>query len=486
MSRRSTNLAIAVVAGAQLMITLDLTIVNVALPSIHTALHFSPSSLAWVVNAYTLVFGGLLLLGGRSGDLFGRRKMFTIGTLLFAGASLFGGFATTSSWLLTGRALQGIGAAIASPTALALISTNFVEPKERGRAFAIYSAVSVTGVALGLLLGGVLTQYVSWRWVFFVNAPIAILLAFAAPRVLQESTKVRMRIDLGGAFIGTAGLASLVYGIINASSHSWTTTSTVLPGIIGIVLLIIFVLFELKVTAPIINFAILKSRDRAGAIGMILFVMAGMYSIFFFLTQYMQEVMGYSPTKTGLAFLPMTLGIILFAQLAARMLHRVGPKVFMMLGGLAITVAMFLLSFIGPHSSYLQILLPLMIMSAGSGLSFVSIFPTATHGVDPKEAGMASALVNVGQQVGGTIGLAVLVTIAVSATRRRAGALHGALLHHQLTPTAVTLIAETHGWAMSFRLASLFGLIAFLIATIVVTRFKNPADENTADEAMVF
>ncbi|WP_298345813.1 MFS transporter [Ferrimicrobium sp.] len=485
MSRRSTNLAIAVVAGAQLMITLDLTIVNVALPSIHTALHFSPSSLAWVVNAYTLVFGGLLLLGGRSGDIFGRRKMFTIGTLLFAGASLFGGLATTSSWLLTGRALQGIGAAIASPTALALISTNFVEPKERGRAFAIYSAVSVAGVALGLLLGGVLTQYVSWRWVFFVNTPIAILLAFAAPRVLQESTKVRTRIDVGGAIIGTAGLASLVYGIINASSHTWTTASTLVPGLVGIALLVIFVLFELRVTAPIINFAILKSRDRAGAIGMILFVMAGMYSIFFFLTQYMQEVMGYSPTKTGLAFLPMTLGIVFFAQVAARSLHRVGPKVFMMLGGLAITIAMFLLSFIGPHSSYLQILLPLLIMSAGSGLSFVSIFPTATHGVNPNEAGMASALVNVGQQVGGTIGLAVLVTIAVSAARRRASSLHSAIIHHQISPAVVGLIAETHGWAMSFRLASVFGFVAFLIATTVVTRFKNPADEATGGEALI-
>lgn len=486
MSRRSTNLAIAVVAGAQLMITLDLTIVNVALPSIHSALHFSPSSLAWVVNAYTLVFGGLLLLGGRSGDLFGRRKMFTIGTLLFAGASLFGGLATTSTWLLTGRALQGIGAAIASPTALALISTNFVEPKERGRAFAIYSAVSVAGVALGLLLGGVLTEYVSWRWVFFVNAPIAVLLAFAAPKVLQESEKVRTRIDLGGALIGTAGLAGLVYGIINASSHTWTTPSTLIPGIIGLSLLVIFVGFERQVTAPIINFAILKSRDRAGAIGMILFVMAGMYSIFFFLTQYMQEVMGYSPTKTGLAFLPMTLGIVVFAQIAARSLHRVGPKVFMMLGGLAITIAMFLLSFIGPHSSYLQLLIPLLIMSAGSGLSFVSIFPTATHGVKPQEAGMASALVNVGQQVGGTIGLSILVTLAVSVTHRKLGSLQGALAHHQLTPLAANAIAEVHGWAMSFRLASVFGLIAFAIATVVVTRFKSPVDNTASGEAMVF
>ncbi|MCI2975307.1 MAG: MFS transporter [Ferrimicrobium sp.] len=486
MSRRSTNLAIAVVAGAQLMITLDLTIVNVALPSIHTALHFTPSSLAWVVNAYTLVFGGLLLLGGRSGDLFGRRKMFTIGTLLFAGASLFGGLATTATWLLTGRALQGIGAAIASPTALALISTNFVEQKERGRAFAIYSAVSVAGVAIGLLLGGVLTQYVSWRWVFFVNAPIAILLAYTAPKVLQESTRVRTRIDLGGALIGTAGLAGLVYGIINASSHTWTTPSTVIPGLVGIVLLVVFVVIERHVTAPIINFVILKSRDRAGAIGMILFVMAGMYSIFFFLTQYMQQVMGYSPTKTGLAFLPMTLGIIFFAQVAARSLHRLGPKIFMMFGGLAITVAMFLLSFIGPHSSYVDILIPLLIMSAGSGLSFVSIFPTATHGVKPEEAGMASALVNVGQQVGGTIGLSVLVTIAVSATRRRAGSLQSAIVHHQLTPAVVGVIAEVHGWAMSFRLASVFGLVAFAIATIVVTRFKNPADDVAGGEAMAF
>jgi EmrB/QacA subfamily drug resistance transporter len=471
-AKKHTGLAVAVIAGAQLMIVLDMTIVNVALPTIKTALGFSPTGLSWIVNAYTLVFGGLLLLGGRSGDLFGRRKMFTLGTLLFASASFFGGLATSQAWLLTGRALQGIGAAIASPTALSLISTNFVEPKQRGKAFAIYSAVSAGGAAIGLLAGGLLTQYLSWRWVFFVNTPIALILAVLTPRVLAESPRVKGRIDIIGGIVGTGSLAAIVYGLIHASTSSWTNSTTLGFLAAGLLALAGFVIYERKKTDPLIDFSILADRDRGGAIAMILFVSAGMFGIFFFLTQFIQEIIGYSPTKTGVAFLPMTLGVIVFAQIASRLLHKLGPKPFMMIGGLAIAGSMYWLSYITPHTTYSTIIWPLLLMAAGAGFSFVSIFPTATHKVPHSKAGMASALVNVGQQVGGTIGLSSLVTLAVAAGRSKFDSLKPALAVHQLTVSQAVTEATVKGWAMGFRLAAAFGLAAFLIATVVVKRLE--------------
>ncbi len=479
--KRHGGLAIAVIAGAQLMIVLDMTIVNVALPTIRNALHFSPTGLSWIVNAYTLVFGGLLLLGGRSGDIFGRRKMFITGITIFAAASLFGGMATSSGWLLAGRAIQGIGAAIASPTALALISSNFSELHERARAFAIYSAVSAGGAAIGLLAGGALTQYLSWRWVFFVNTPIAVLLVFLSMSVLSESERVKGSIDYVGAVLGTAGLATLVYGLIHASTTSWTNSTTLGFLVTGVILLTAFVFTELKIKEPLINFAILQDRDRGGAVAMILFVTAGMFGVFFFLTQFMQEVMGYSPTKAGIAFLPMTLGIMASAQLASRLVHKVGPKPFLMLGSLMIAGAMYWLSFLTPSSGYLDTLFPLLSLAIGAGMSFVSIFPLATHNVPQHQAGMASALVNVGQQVGGTIGLTVLVTEAVASGIRDFGALRPSIEQHLVSLTQATTTATVHGWDMAFRLAALFGISAFLIATIAIRSLRlDPSEETVA------
>ncbi len=479
--KRHSALAIAVIAGAQLMIVLDMTIVNVALPTIRTALHFSPTGLAWIVNAYTLVFGGLLLLGGRSGDIFGRRRMFVAGITIFAIASLFGGLATTSSWLLAARAIQGVGAAIASPTALALISSNFSELHERARAFAIYSGVSAGGAAIGLLAGGALTQYLSWRWVFFVNAPIAVVLAFLSFSVLNESARIKGSIDYVGAALGTGGLATLVFGLIHASTTAWTDSATLGFLGVGVTLLAAFVVTELRVSAPLINFEILRDRDRGGAVAMILFVTAGMFGVFFFLTQFMQEVMRYSPTKAGLAFLPMTLGIMASAQVASRLVHKVGPKPFLMLGSLMIAGAMYWLSFLTPQSGYLNTLFPLLSLAIGAGMSFVSIFPLATHNVPGHQAGMASALVNVGQQVGGTIGLSVLVTEAVSSGIRDFGILRPSLHQHLLTLIQATTIATVHGWDMAFRLAAVFGLSAFVIATLAIRPFRfDPGDEPVA------
>lgn len=483
--RHRSGLAIAVIAGAQLMIVLDLTIVNVALPTIQHALHFSPTGLSWIVNAYTLVFGGLLLLGGRSGDLFGRRRMFMLGVALFAIASVFSGLATSQAWLISGRALQGIGAAIASPTALALISATFTEARERGRAFAIYSAVSAGGAAIGLLAGGLLTQYASWQWVFYVNAPIAALLLIAAPQVLAETARHHGSVDVPGALTGTGGLALVVYGLIHASTTSWTnaTTIAVLAG--GLIALAAFVVIERVRREPLIDFQILAKRERGGAVAMILFVAASMFSVFFFVSQFMQDVVGYSPVRTGLAFLPMTLGIMVTAQLVSRNLHRIGPKPFMVGGSLLIAVAMGLLSQLRASWGYLELLGPLVILAIGAGSSFVSLFPTATHGVEPRRVGMASALVTVGQQVGGTLGLSILVTVAVAAARRHALALAPRLAAHHLTPQALTILAEVHGWAAGFAIATSFGAIGLLVGILVVPRLRPTATEGSAEGSAI-
>lgn len=483
--RHRSGLAIAVIAGAQLMIVLDLTIVNVALPTIQHALHFSPTGLSWIVNAYTLVFGGLLLLGGRSGDLFGRRRMFMLGVALFAIASVFSGLATSQAWLITGRALQGIGAAIASPTALALISATFTEARERGRAFAIYSAVSAGGAAIGLLAGGLLTQYASWQWVFYVNAPIAALLLLAAPRVLAETERHHGSVDVPGALTGTGGLALVVYGLIHASTTSWSNATTVAVLAGGVVALGAFVVIERVRREPLIDFQILAKRERGGAVAMILFVAASMFSVFFFVSQFMQDVVGYSPVRTGLAFLPMTLGIMITAQLVSRNLHRVGPKPFMVGGSVLIAVAMGLLSQMRASWGYLDLLGPLVILAIGAGSSFVSLFPTATHGVEPRRVGMASALVTVGQQVGGTLGLSILVTVTVAAAKRHAAALAPRLASGHLTPQALTILAEVHGWAAGFAVATGFGVIGLLIGLVVVPHLGPTATEGAAEGSAV-
>src|SRR4051812_3102255 len=315
------------------MVVLDATIVNIALPHMRTALHFtSIAELSWVLNAYTLVFGGLLLLGGRMGDLFGRRRMFMVGVLIFAFASLLGGFAWTKGWLLAMRALQGVGGAIASPTALSLVTTTFEEGPARNRAFGVYAAVSGAGAAIGLILGGLLTDYVSWRWVLFVNAPIGLALAIATPFVLRESSRGDGRFAVVDAVTSTLGMATLVYGFIRAATHSWGDTWTIVSFALAAVLLTVFVVMQSRSNQPLMPLRLFHNRTRVGAYVVMLIIGAAVFAMFYFLTQYVQNVMGFSPIRAGVAFLPVSATIIVVAQVVSRLVHRIEPK-FLMAGG---------------------------------------------------------------------------------------------------------------------------------------------------------
>ena len=313
------GLALFVICSAQLMIVLDATVVNVAIPTIQRDLHFSSSNLEWLITAYSLTFGGLLLFGGRTGDLFGKRRMFMIGVGLFAFASLLGGLAQSDIWLILTRGLQGVGGAIAAPTALSLIATNFPEGRERNRAMGVYAAMSGGGGAVGLLLGGILTSYVSWRWIFFINVPIAAIVLFLAPRALHESSTSTGKLDVPGAVTVTGGMLCLVYGLSNASSHSWSSVSTVgFLAALGI-LLIIFGLIERRSAAPLMPFSIFKDRNRSASFAMMLCIGIALFSMFYFLTLFLQNIEGYSAVKTGVGFLPMTVGIIVAAGVTSQL-----------------------------------------------------------------------------------------------------------------------------------------------------------------------
>ena len=406
------NIALTVIAAAQLMVVLDATIVNIALPHIRSALHFTPTGLSWVLNAYTLVFGGLLLLGGRAGDLFGRRRMFMIGVLLFALASLAGGFAWNEGWLLAMRALQGVGGAIASPTALALIATTFPEGPARNRAFGVYAAVSGAGAAIGLILGGVLTESLSWRWVLFVNAPIGIALAIATPFVLAESPRWPGRLSLADAVTSTLGMAALVYGFIHAATTGWNNATTLRSFGAAAILLTAFVALDAFGRQPLMPLRLFADRTRVGAYLVMLITGAAVFAMFYFLTKYVQNVLGFSPIKAGLAFLPVSATIVVVAQIVSRLVGRVQPRLLISTGTLFGAGGLLLLRNLTVHSSYAADVLPAIILLAtGMGLIFVPITLAAVAGVRGQETGVASAMLNVGQQIGGTIGLSSLVTV---------------------------------------------------------------------------
>ena len=418
---RHLGLALAVIATAQLMVVLDATIVNVALPRIQGALGFSGTNLEWVINAYALAFGGLLLLGGRSGDLLGRRKIFIFGILLFSVASLVGGFATNQAWLLAARVVQGMGGAFAAPTALSLVAVTFPEGRERNRAMGVYAAMSVAGGAVGLIAGGLLTNYASWRWVLFVNVPIGIAVALAAPRVLGESVRQRGRFDLPGAITATGGLAALVYGLSNAAtsvngvSH-WGDTKVVVSLVAAVVLLASFAVIEWRSEHPLLPIRVLRSRDRSGSYLIMLCVGTAMFGMFFFLTLFVQQVWGYSPLKSGFAYLPMVATIMLASGVASQLVPRIGARPLMLAGSVIATGGMFWLSRINEHSTYVGGLLgPMMVTAFGMGMLFVPISLVSLSRVADADSGVASSLLNTGQQVGGSIGLAVLGTVAWSA-----------------------------------------------------------------------
>jgi EmrB/QacA subfamily drug resistance transporter len=464
---RNLNLALGVIAVAQLMVVLDTAIVNVALPSIQRALHFNPTDLEWVVNAYTIAFGGLLLLGGRLGDLFGRRRMFVIGALLFTAGSLAGGLANSSSFLIIARAAQGVGGAILAPTALSLLAQTFTEGKERNRAFGVYSAVSAGGGAMGLLLGGIITNYFSWRWIMFINVPIGLLLAYAAPRVLVRSEGRPGRLDLPGALTVSAGAMLLVYGLSRAAVHGWTESTTLATLATSLVLLVTFVVIEARGRFPLMPLGIFANRNRSGAYVLSLAVGASLSGILFLLTLFLQNVLHFSPLQAGFAFLPTALGIVVGAGLTSRLIGRVGPRVPMTTGALLGATGMFWLSAVTPHASYASdVLGPLVVLAIGLGMTFVSTSVVAISGVKPNESGLASALLNVGRQLGGSLGIATMGTIAATVTRDQ-------LATGPFTHAAVSS-ALTAGFSSAFVSAGLFAIGGF-VATLIFVRHRQPS-----------
>jgi EmrB/QacA subfamily drug resistance transporter len=416
----SPGLVLTLILVSQLMVVLDATIVNVALHDIRSSLHFSPENLSWVVNAYTLTFGGLLLLGARAGDLLGRRRVFLWGIALFTFASLAGGFAQNSAELLTARAIQGVGGALASPSALALLMTMFPGARERTRAIGLYTAVSIGGAAVGLIAGGMLSEWASWRWVLFVNVPIGLVLLLLAP-VLTETPRRTGHFDLSGAVTSTVGMSALVYGFVKAATDGWSSLSTIGSFAVGAVLLGTFAYVESRAQAPITPLRLFADRGRATSYLARLLLVAGMMGMFFFLTQFLRGVLGYSDLKTGFAFLPLTAIVFASSQLSSRLwVERFGNYRVMLVGLTFSTLGMLWLTQLNEHSGYGALVGPLLVFGLGNGTAFVPLTTAALEGVDPADAGAASGLVNVMQQVGGAVGLAVLVTVFGTASKNAA------------------------------------------------------------------
>ncbi|ELS56992.1 putative Transmembrane efflux protein [Streptomyces viridochromogenes Tue57] len=415
------GIALTVIAACQLMVVLDATIVNIALPHIQDALKFSTTDLTWVVSAYTLTFGGLLLLGGRAGDILGRRRIFMTGILLFTLASLLGGLAQEPWQLLAARVLQGVGGAIASPTSLALITTTFPEGPERNRAFGVFAAVSAGGGAIGLLAGGMLTEWLDWRWVLFVNVPIGIVIAVLTPLYISESERHTGRFDIAGALTSTAGMASLVYGFIRAADEGWRDSLTIGSFVAAVVLLLAFAFIESRAKEPITPLRMFADRNRSGTYVIMLSLAAAMFGMFFYIVLFVQNVLQYSPIEAGLAFLPVTVVIALGAGLSQRFLPVLGPKPFMLVGSALVAVGLAWQTLISADSSYAGgVLGPMLLFGFGMGLNFVTLTITAVSGVAQHEAGAASGLLNVTQQVGGSLGLSILTTVFGSASRNEA------------------------------------------------------------------
>jgi EmrB/QacA subfamily drug resistance transporter len=464
--RDRRGLALAIVLGAQLMIILDMTVVNIALPSIAHGLHFSTTGLSWVLNAYTLTFGGLLLLGGRAGDILGRRRVFGAGIILFTAASLAGGLAQSAGWLLAARAAQGVGGAIASPAVLAMVTASFADGRERARALGIYTAVVMGGGSLGLVLGGVITEWVSWRWVLFINVPIGVLVAVAAPMFLPETARQPGHFDAVGALTSTAGMVSLVYAIIRAAADGWGNPVTRAAFAAAAVLLAAFVWRESRAQQPITPLRLFADRRRAGSYLARLLIVAGMFGMFFFLTQFVQEILGFSPLRAGISFLPMTAALFGVSRLAPRLVSRFRPWTLMVTGMLPVVAGMTWLSRIEPGTGYLAgVLGPMVLIGAGMGVVFVPLTMASLSGVRPEDSGAASSMVNVMQQVGGSLGLAVLVTAASGAIGHAAG--HAAVVH---------------GMSRAFTLAAVLDVLALVVVLTVMRAAPKERDETATNQ----
>lgn len=469
MQKHTTHkgLILGLLALAQFMIILDTSIVNIAIPSISQALSFAPQNLQWVVTAYTLTFGGFLLLGGRAADLFGRRRIFLMGLGLFTLASLLGGLAQDSGQLIAFRALQGLAGAFMSPAALSIVVTTFKEGKERNKALSVWGAVAAGGAAAGLLLGGILTQYLDWRWNFFVNVPVGILVFLAAFRYIPESKADvdHKELDLFGAVLATSGLMTLVYGLVKASDYGWTNGKTIGLIVGSFVLLAAFLFNESRVKHPLMPLSIFKIRNVLGANLTQLPIAAGLFSMFFFLSLYIQTVLGFSPVKSGLAFLPITIVIGITAGFASRLVGKVGYKRILTVSPLIIAAGLFILSGIHVGGDYFHDVLPgLLVFASGMGFTFIAITIAATSGVPHNEAGLASGLLNTSQQIGGALGLAVLSSIAANRTADFIAANPGLENAAQ--------IGQVEGYQSAFQIAVVFMIIGALFALTVLKNVK--------------
>jgi EmrB/QacA subfamily drug resistance transporter len=456
-------LVLAIILGSYLMVVLDISVVITALPDIRTALHFSPTELSWVQSAYALTFGGLLLLGARAGDILGRRRVFMVGISLFSVTSLLGGLAQSPAWLLGARALQGVAAAIAAPSTLALLTTNFPEGEQRTRAIAAYAAVAGGGGSVGLVLGGMLTQWASWRWGLFVNVPVGLALVALAPRYLEETERRPGHFDLRGAATSTLGMSALVYGFVRAASDGWGDPVTFASFTAALTLLGAFVINEMHAEQPITPLRLFASRERVGAYVSRILVVGAMFSMFFFLTQYLQGARGFSPLGAGVAFLPMTLVMFGMVRMVPNLVARYGDGP-LLLGGIAIAaLGMTWLSRLSVTAPYLpDIAVPLVLLGVGMGMAFTPLTTAGIAGVDPEDAGAASGVVNAAHQLGGSLGLSVLVTVFASAGRAAAahplpGASAQAQAHHVLTHAVSSALT---GSALFLGLALAVCLIA--------------------------
>jgi EmrB/QacA subfamily drug resistance transporter len=489
---RHLGLALAVISMAQLMLVLDELIVNTALPHIQAALHFSGTGLEWVVNAYAITFGGLLLLGGRSGDILGRRRMFILGILVFSLASLAGGFATRSWWLIASRATQGIGAAIAAPAALSLISVTFPEGRPRNRALGVYAAMTGVGGGVGVIAGGLLTTYASWRWVFFVNVPVGLLLAAGTRFVIPQSPRHPRHWDIPGAVLGTVGFASLIYGLNRAAtgpdgiSH-WGDLLTVAALAVAAVALIAFVVAEARSPQPLLPLWIFKDRNRAGVYLMLVGFATAFFAFLFFLTLFLQTVWGYTPLRGGLAYLPFVIGFIVFAGICSQLITRVGPRLPMTIGAIIAPGAMFWLSRVHETSSYWTgVLPPLLVFSAAAGFVFVPLTTIVVAGISDEHAGVASSMFNAGQQVGGALGLAIIgsVTWTVVNNHIRNALSHLPAGHPVMLPGPGTPIydhALSSGLTTALTLATAATVFALAVALIAI---RAPREDLPARPAM--
>ncbi len=484
-AKKATNhwLILILLALAQFMVVLDISIVNVALPAIQKAFTMTNTSLQWIVTAYTLTFGGFLLLGGRSADLFGRRKTFLIGVVVFTLASLGDGLSQSGTMLIFLRGIQGLAGAFMSPAALSIVLVTYREGHERNVALSVWGAVAAGGAAVGVLLGGIFTQYLGWRWNFFINVPIGIGVVVTALRILDrhDSTLEHNDLDAPGAVLVTGGLISLVYGLVKAPVSGWTSTSSLIFFGIAIVALVGFVINESRSKHPLVPLHIFRIRNLSGADALMFCMSAGLFSIFFFTTLYLQEILGYDPVKTGVSFLLMPVIIALVAPNVPRLIQKIGYKPILMVSPLLVSGGLFWLSHIPVNGNFWGNVAPgLILMALGMGFTFVSATIAATSGVPGHESGLASGLLNTSQQVGGALGLAVLTGIATSGTTKYLKNLH---LH--AAPThAILNTASVHGFHTGYLVGSTFGIAGALIATFVIRQQKGKTDPSHGEAAI--